>query len=405
MKNDKLFLEKCQLKEGATVHLPPSKSESNRYLIMSALAGKPIRITNKSDSEDTLVLEKALASNRKKVNVKDSGTAMRFLTAYFTITNQHKILTGSQRMCERPIGELVRALKKLGAEITYLGRRGYPPIEVKGFNFSGISDLEIKGSISSQFISAIMMIGPCIPRSLTIRLKGEVVSYPYIRLTAALMQKLGILVNYSRKKITIYEGNYHSKKVKVDGDWSSASYWYSLFRLSDARKFTLKGLSNNPLQGDARIVSIMKGLGVSSRTVKDGVVLTKNAKRQRIVFPLLENPDLAQGLIVLCAQLRVNAKFSGLKTLAIKETNRVAALRTELKKLGVRFVSKGKDQYILAYVRLETEKPICIETYGDHRMAMAFAPLCMTRSLCILKPGVVRKSSPHFWQDLKKVTS
>ena len=405
MKSESLLLKKSQLKEGAKITLPPSKSESNRYLMINALSGSISTLLNLSSSRDTLIFQRALTNSGTTIDVEDAGTAMRFLTAYFAVTGKRKILKGSERMHKRPIGDLVEAFKKLGADIKYLGSKGFPPIEIADFVHSGKNKVQISGGISSQFISALMMIGPKLDGGLTITLAGKVVSKPYILLTSSLMGQFGIKPIVKASSIFIKEGKYRKRKVKVDGDWSAASYWYSLFRLSNAKRILLTGLSHHPRQGDAKLISIMKGFGVRSRPIPGGYELTRIKFRQRKIFDFIENPDLAQTIIVLCALLKVRAKFNGLDTLSIKETDRIKAIQKELSKIGVAFLKNQDNSYSLSFLTISGELPkqIRIRTYEDHRMAMAFAPLMLFTDVLIENPSVINKSYPGFWNQLESV--
>jgi 3-phosphoshikimate 1-carboxyvinyltransferase len=299
----------------------------------------------------------------------------------------------------------VEAFKKLGADIKYLGSKGFPPIEIADFVHSGKNKVQIRGGISSQFISALMMIGPKLDGGLTITLAGKVVSKPYILLTSSLMGQFGIKPIVKASSIFIKEGKYRKRKVKVDGDWSAASYWYSLFRLSNAKRILLTGLSHHPRQGDAKLISIMKGFGVRSRPIPGGYELTRIKFRQRKIFDFIENPDLAQTIIVLCALLKVRAKFNGLDTLSIKETDRIKAIQKELSKIGVAFLKNQDNSYSLSFLTISGELPkqIRIRTYEDHRMAMAFAPLMLFTDVLIENPSVINKSYPGFWNQLESV--
>ncbi len=406
----KVFLKSSNLPINATINLVSSKSESNRALIINALEGFRCELQNISAARDTQTMKSLLNSSDYVADVLDAGTTMRFLASYFAITGQHKLLTGTPRMCERPIGILVDSLTKLGAKITYLANHGFPPILINGFEYSGIKEIEIEGNVSSQFVSSILMIAPRLPSGLIIRLLGEVSSRPYIEMTIAQMKIFGaeIEVNWEQNTIQINNSPYKAHKFTVESDWSGASYWYSVVALAETMELKLIGLKENSMQGDSAIIDIMKKLGVNSTFVKDGVILTKIATEASFVYDFSNCPDLAQTVAVICAVKGIQADFTGIESLKVKETDRVLALQNELKKFGADLIEKEKNHRYQIKTSNNLGKittSIEIDTYDDHRMAMAFAPICMVRPVIINHPEVVAKSYPSFWEDFRKVAA
>jgi 3-phosphoshikimate 1-carboxyvinyltransferase len=383
--------------------LPPSKSESNRALIIEALTGKSDTILNLSTARDTRILYKLLKSKDKTLDVLDAGTTMRFLTAYFAVTNQEKILTGTSRMCQRPIGILVEAIRALGGDIDYIGEPGYPPVHIKKFQYSGKNQLSIRGDVSSQFISALLMIAPLVEKGLVLILKGKIGSRPYIAMTLGLMNHFGVEAVWDRDKILIPNRKYVPAEFRVDPDWSGASYWYSVVALSENATIELADLKMKSLQGDREIVGIMNELGVKSTFNPSGVFLSKKSHVTAFQFDFSDHPDLFQTVAITCAAKGITGKFWGLESLKIKETDRIAALQKELSKIGALLEESKKGEWILTpsdIKKLPTQ--IEIETYEDHRMAMAFAPLATLMDLQIFNPSVVDKSYPSFWSDFKR---
>jgi 3-phosphoshikimate 1-carboxyvinyltransferase len=382
-----------------------SKSESNRLLILKAQFPN-ISIKNLSDSDDTQVLQKALKSRAKTVDIHHAGTAMRFLTAYFAAKEGAEVvLTGSDRMQQRPIGVLVDALRDLGADIQYEKKEGFPPLKIIGKTLQK-SEVNIPANISSQYISALMLIGPVLPNGLKIHLKGKITSRPYIEMTLLLMKKVGVKGSFSSNKIIIPAINKVEKKtITVESDWSSASYFYSLVALSDTMKITLKSFSKESLQGDSALVSIYGALGVETTfdASKNAISLLKNETElsDSLMLDLSGTPDLAQTIAVTCFGLGIGCNLSGLHTLKIKETDRLVALKTELEKLGAEI--KIDKNSLLLEIPEKINPGIAIDTYQDHRMAMAFAPLAVKTKLTINDSEVVSKSYPSFWHDIKKV--
>jgi 3-phosphoshikimate 1-carboxyvinyltransferase len=406
----KVFLKSSNLPINATINLVSSKSESNRALIINALEGFRCELQNISAARDTQTMKSLLNSSDYIADVLDAGTTMRFLASYFAITGQHKLLTGTARMCERPIGILVDSLIKLGANITYGDKEGFPPIIINGFEYSGINQIEIKGNVSSQFISSILMITPKLPNGLTIKLLGEVGSRPYIEMTIAQMKIFGAEVeaNWEQNTIIIKNTLYNAQKFTVESDWSGASYWYSVVALAESMELKLIGLKENSMQGDSAIVDIMNKLGVNSTFVNDGVILSKIETEKSFEWDFSNCPDLAQTVAVVCAVKGIAANFTGIESLKVKETDRVLALQNELKKFGADLIEKEKN-HLYQIKPTETLTSITssieIDTYDDHRMAMAFAPICMVHPIIINHPEVVAKSYPSFWEDFRKVAA
>lgn len=412
-----------------TIQLTSSKSESNRALIIQALSDEPIEILNLSDSEDTKTLHSLLNSNSNILDVYHAGTAMRFLTAYCCLQKGEKTLTGSDRMKQRPIKILVNALRELGAKIEYLENDGFPPLKITGAPLKG-GKLVVDGSISSQYISALLMIAPKLKDGLQFVFKEELTSKPYVDMTIKMMQHFGVDVKWSDETIVVSEGNYsplekgaggidsislnpgqtHSKSpkeiFKIEADWSAASYWYSMVALAKDATIKLYGLKPESLQGDSVVVDIYKNFGVNTEFIENGVCLTKSTNFQLSTFNFELNfsdcPDIAQTVAVTCAALNVKAKLTGLKTLRIKETDRIAALQTELNSLGFN-VEVDKDDLIINPIDKINILNSLVKTYDDHRMAMAFAPLALIAPITIENPEVVKKSYPTFWEDLESI--
>ncbi|NDV68419.1 3-phosphoshikimate 1-carboxyvinyltransferase [Dysgonomonas sp. 25] len=388
----------------ATIQLPTSKSISNRALILSALSQSPYEIKNLSDCDDTNVMVDAFETETNLIDVKAAGTAMRFLTAYLSRVPGDWIITGTERMKERPINVLVDALVSLGARIEYLGKLGYPPLKIKGTALDG-GEIYLSGGVSSQFISALLMIAPTMTKGLTIHLEGEVISIPYIKLTLGMMAQFGVKASWEDKTIHIYPEDYRPLEYVVEADWSAASYWYEIASLADKAEIRLEGLFRDSMQGDSKVAELFLDLGIDTRFVDNGVVLTKTARNTKKFFHNFVNePDLAQTFAVTCCMKNIPFLFTGLQTLRIKETDRIAALKAELKKLG--YVLRDTGDNILEWdgERCEPEANPVIKTYEDHRMAMAFAPAAIKiPNLIIDKPGVVSKSYPRYWEDLKKI--
>lgn len=414
-----------------TFQLPASKSESNRALLIQALSSEKITLQNLSDANDTVLLQRLLQSPEKEINAEDAGTVMRFLTAYYSLTGQQKILTGTERMCQRPIGILVNALRDLGAEIEYLGKDGFPPLEIKGFSpkFSGQAMVKLRGDVSSQFISALLLCAPVFKGGLLLELEGKITSRPYIQMTLALMHEFGITGTFIENRIEILPAKYGGGTFAVEADWSAASYWYGLVSLAREGDIFLPGLKDNSLQGDSRVAALMEMFGVETIFLPEGIRLVKSSEKitQTATIDFTDIPDLAQTFAVLATAKNIALEMTGLESLRIKETDRITALQTELEKFGAilaetkqgtflvknAIVSKQKnrvgefgspgseDHYSTNQNGINSNQKTQIQTYYDHRMAMAFAPLALLQEIEIENPEVVRKSYPEFWNELR----
>jgi 3-phosphoshikimate 1-carboxyvinyltransferase len=395
-----------------TVDLPASKSISNRALIIHALSGGSTLPENLSDCDDTSVIIDALRTMPEEINIKAAGTAMRFMTAYLSVTPGTHILTGTERMKHRPIGILVDALRMLGANIEYIGEEGYPPIRITGSTLKG-GLLEIHGNVSSQYISALLMIGPMLKDGLTLRLLDHIISRPYIDLTLWMMGEFGAEAEWtSADTITVSPKPYKSRDYFIENDWSGASYWYEMLALNGdpESEIRLTGLMDGSKQGDSITRYIFSLLGVKTKlqSKKAGIPQTITLKKNGHCVPKLEYdfvncPDLAQTFVVACAAMNIPFHFTGLSTLKIKETDRIEALKTEMRKLG--YVVKDIDGSELLWdgERCEPSLEQGIDTYEDHRMALAFAPYAMKHNgLVINNPQVVTKSYPHYWDHLRQ---
>ncbi len=388
-------------KIATTISLAASKSESNRALIIQALAKKRIKLNNLSAARDTQTMIRLLKSKQQTLNVLDAGTTMRFLVAYCAANNRDSLLTGTKRMKERPIKILVEALKTLGADIVYLENQGFPPVHIKSF-IQKTNHIKMTGEVSSQYISALLMIAPTLPLGIHLTITGAISSRPYIEMTLQLMQFFGVGHTWSGQNIQIEPQSYSLNEYTIESDWSGASYWYSIAALAKEADITLSGLKENSLQGDAVIAALMERLGVTTFFEEGKVRLQKTTTQDFFDYDFTHCPDLVQTVAVICAAQGVEAKMSGLKSLRLKETDRIAAIQQELNKLGVKVVVTGDDELYIPKVKL-LHKNIRIRTYGDHRMAMAFAPLTLVQEdLIIDDPEVVSKSYPRFWDDLKK---
>jgi 3-phosphoshikimate 1-carboxyvinyltransferase len=387
-----------------TALLPASKSESNRVLIIRALAGGGT-LNNLSEANDTQLMQRLLAHPEATAyDAEDAGTVMRFLTAFLAATGRHATITGTPRMLERPIGVLTDALRQLGADIDYLQREGYPPLRLRGWHPRPGQPLSVRGDVSSQFISALMMIGPLLPDGLHLHLTGHVGSRPYILMTAALMRHFGAEVDVLAREVRVAPQPYQPADYAVEADWSAASYWYSLVALAPAgSQVHLPGLRRHSWQGDQAIARLMEPLGVQTEYVADGVVLRQmpGGRAARVAMNFTDCPDLAQTIAVTAAATGVVVDMTGLESLRIKETDRILALQTELAKFGARMQAEGKDMFRVSAQELRVTGQT-VHTYHDHRMAMAFAPLALRGPLTIEAPAVVRKSYPFFWEELRQ---
>ena len=396
-----LKLPKAPASLEGEIFVTGSKSESNRLLILQALYPE-IAIANLSESDDTVALQKALAASEGTVDIHHAGTAMRFLTAYFASREGKEILlTGSERMKERPVKLLVDALRSLGADIEYVNEEGFPPLRIRGKKLQG-NRVVLKANVSSQYISALMLVAPSLPNGLDITLEGQITSAPYILMTLALLKKAGINGIFEQQKIVIQpKTKIDPVSFTVESDWSSASYFYSLAALSTSADIQLSSYKSRSNQGDAVVARIYEQLGVQTEYSGDRISLRKVAvkKPKSLNLNLADSPDIAQTIVVTCFGLGIACELKGLHTLKIKETDRLEALKAELEKLGARVEITA--DCIRLQAAGEIRENIRIDTYNDHRMAMAFAPLALRVPLQIADAGVVSKSYPKFWEDLE----
>lgn len=393
-----------------TVDLPSSKSVSNRALIIHALSGGGMLPQNLSDCDDTDVMIKALRDMPEVIDIKAAGTAMRFLTAYLAVTPGRHTITGTERMRHRPIRLLVDALRYLGAEVEYAGEEGYPPLRITGRPLDG-GRIEIPGHVSSQYISALLMIGPVLRDGLRLHLTGDIISRPYIDMTLWIMGEFGAEAEWTDiSTITVAPKPYAARGYNIENDWSAASYWYEMVALGGRdSEVTLTGLMDGSKQGDSSVRYIFSLLGVKTTfgTTEEGVPTTVRLSRNghcvpRLEYDFINSPDLAQTFVVCCAALGVPFRFTGLQTLRIKETDRIEALKREMGKLGYVLRDVEGRELVWSGERCEPLPDAAVDTYDDHRMALAFAPLAMKWGrVRINNPHVVTKSYPHFWNDLK----
>jgi len=385
------------------VQLPSSKSISNRLLLLNALSYSPYEIKNLSDSDDTKAMLGVLNSNSTTFDVGAAGTSMRFLTAFLSKIVGEWVITGSSRMKERPIKTLVDALNQLGAKIEYIEKEGYPPLRIFGSNLEG-GDLELPGNVSSQYISALLMIAPTIENGLRLTLIGDIISRPYLEMTLALMKDFGVTSHWKGNVITVPQGKYEPKVVTAESDWSAASYWYEIAAFSPELEVTLKGLKKISLQGDSNVKTMFDKLGVKTKFSQKGTTLSNSCnKPAKFNYNFINEPDLAQTLAVTCCLLNVPFHFTGLQTLKIKETDRITALINELGKMGYVLESNQKDDLSWNGEKQDMtgDETIVINTYKDHRMAMAFAPAArLIDNIVIDDPMVITKSYPRYWEDI-----
>ena len=389
------------------VNLPASKSISNRLLLMKAVAGfSDMEIHNLSNARDTQILERILSNlhSNKTIDVHDAGTVMRFLTAYISCIEGEWILTGSERMQQRPIGALVDVLRNMGADIEYVGNENYPPLKIHGKKLKG-GKIDIDGSVSSQFISALLMISPLFTEPLELHIKNELVSTPYVEMTLKLMEEWGVSYEWKQNIISVSNKPYQkpTEKVFVESDWSAASYFYSMLSLAKEGEITLPYLFKNSLQGDSVCAGLFEDLGVLTEYTDKGVIMKKTKPNENTFsYNFINCPDIAQTLAVCCAAKTIKARLQGVQTLSIKETDRIAAIKTELEKFGAEIlVTKHSIQINPSHISYLISH---ISTYQDHRMAMSFAPLALCcNKIEIENPTVVEKSFPHFWKELEKI--
>jgi 3-phosphoshikimate 1-carboxyvinyltransferase len=396
-----------------SITLDASKSISNRILIINALCSEKFKINNLSTSKDTVTLVKLLkeTGSTALLDAGAAGTTYRFMTAYLALQSGTQTLTGSDRMKQRPIGKLVEALRTLGANIEYIENEGFPPLKIGEWSDTSTKNLSISADTSSQYISALLMIAPRLPHGLELTLEGTIVSRPYIEMTLSLMENFGVKSTWEGNTIAILPQTYAPREFTVEADWSAASYYYAMAAMADELNLKLIGLQKNSLQGDSVVAEMMEGFGVKTRFYKNSLRLTKSkTQKQLFEWDFLRCPDIAQTLAVACGAVSKNGIFTGLETLYIKETDRVAALKNELRKVEVTFVKlpksmskKSQKEYFMVEGAANLEKTPTFATYEDHRMAMAFAPLAMLGEINIEHPEVVEKSYPQFWEDLKRL--
>lgn len=385
-----------------TIQLPSSKSICNRALIINALAKGTYVPQNLSDCDDTRVMTRALQDMPETIDILAAGTAMRFLTAFLSVTEGTHLITGTARMKQRPIQILVDALRTLGANIEYVENEGFPPLRITGSRLTG-SELSLPGNVSSQYISALLMIAPTLEQGLTLHLTGEIISRSYINLTLQLMHEFGAEAGWTTENtLSVSPHPYRSRPYYIESDWSASSYWYEIAALADEAEIVLPGLFRHSFQGDSKVAGLFEPLGVETIYEEQRVVLRKNGNRiPRMDYDFINQPDLAQTFVVTCALLDIPFRFTGLQSLKIKETDRIAALIAEMKKLG--YVIREAEGSILYWEgeRCEADAVPAIDTYEDHRMAMAFAPAILRlKRLDINHPEVVSKSYPHYWENL-----
>ena len=394
------------------IELESSKSISNRVLIIRKLCKEFFEIKRLSSAKDTQTLLSLLSQNENTFDAGHAGTTFRFMTAFLATQNETQIMTGSERMQQRPIGDLVSALNSLGADIQYLKNEGYPPLQINTPKFFGENNkLAISASVSSQFITALLLIAPTLPKGLVLTLEGNIVSRSYIEMTLALMQNFGVSHTWEGDTVSILPQEYQAKNFTVESDWSAASYYFSIAAFSDNLDLQLIGLQEDSLQGDSVIVQMMQQFGVQTTFTETGLILRKNGEKTAMFEQdFLLCPDIAQTLAVACAGTGITGLFSGLETLRVKETDRILALKNELAKVNTRFYAlpkrfsqKTNVEYFMTEEKANWDEIPIFATYEDHRMAMAFAPLAMFAPIKIEHPNVVEKSYPTFWEDLKKL--
>ncbi|MEZ7696251.1 3-phosphoshikimate 1-carboxyvinyltransferase [Prevotella jejuni] len=406
------YIVSCPEHIDTSIMLPASKSISNRALIIQALTKGGMMPENLSDCDDTEVIIRGLSKQSEIIDIKAAGTAMRFMTAYLSATEGEHTITGTKRMKHRPIGILVDALRYLGAEIEYVGEEGYPPLRIRGRQLEG-GTLLIAGDVSSQYISALLMIAPILTKGLELKLTGNIISRPYIDLTLHLMHEFGVAAEWSDfDTIRVKPQPYQQRAYTIESDWSAASYWYEILALTDdtQSKVALQGLKDGSRQGDSTVRYIFSLLGIKTSFKEKGVngmpeaLLTRHSRMlNRMDYDFTNQPDLAQTLIAVCPVLGIPFHFTGLGTLKIKETDRIEAMKREMEKLG--YILHEEEGTALSWTgeRCEPMTQPTIDTYEDHRMAMSFAPLAIKLGeIRINNPEVVSKSYPHYWADLRK---
>jgi 3-phosphoshikimate 1-carboxyvinyltransferase len=398
--NTGITIKRNSIVSGTVKGLPSSKSVSNRALVLNALAGNQSQLNNLSEARDTVLMRNLINSNDKIIDVMDAGTTMRFLTAYFAVSNQNKILTGTARMKERPIFPLVNALRELGAGIEYLEKEGYPPFEIKGLNHQLSTRVKVPGNLSSQFVSALMMIGPALPSGLTIELEGKIGSRPYIEMTEKLMKAFGASVKFEGSVVEIKPGGLKPITYTIEPDWSAASYWFSFCALASESQLLLSGNFQSSTQGDQVMADIGKIVGVGSEVLDGYLKLTKQGFQKKLEWNFTDCPDLAQTVLPLCSIKGIEGRFTGLESLRIKETDRIYALQTELGKIGAALEEPEKGVWRLQPSNRKYETDYAFACYHDHRMAMGLAPLATQFNIQFDDRTVINKSYPRYWEDL-----
>lgn len=411
-----ITLHQSSIQKQSSIKITGSKSESNRLLLLQALYPE-FKIENVSNSDDSMLMEKALRSSSDVIDINHAGTAMRFLTAYFSIQEGREVtLTGSKRMKERPIKILVDALQNLGAEISYIKNEGYPPIKIKGKKLTK-NKVSLKANVSSQYISALLLIASKLENGLELSLEGEITSVPYIKMTLSLLDEIGIGTSFIDNVIIVKPNtkNLKPKILTVESDWSSASYYFSIAAISKVgTEITLSSYKENSLQGDSDLVNIYKHFGVTSTFKAHSITLKKESNvLTRFEYNLVNAPDIAQTIAVTCFALGIACDLTGLHTLKIKETDRLVALKTEIEKLGGKVDITDKSLHLKSNTLFNLDSELssspleglseAVATYHDHRMAMAFAPLALKTTIVIEDAEVVSKSYPAFWDDLKPI--
>lgn len=400
--NTSIRIPKQKSISGTIHNLPASKSISNRVLIMDALCDKKSQLDNLSTANDTELMQRLLASESEVIDTEDAGTTMRFLTAFFAVSGKRKLLTGTERMKQRPIGLLVDALRTIGAAIGYVEKDGFPPLQIDSFTRQTSNTVHIRGDVSSQYISALLMIAPVLPQGLVLNFEGTLTSKPYVEMTLALMKQFGIHVLRTENAIHVPHQQYTPTSLRVEADWSAASYWFAFTALADDATITLPNVTLRSVQGDRVIMSMMESLGVMAEPRGQDLILKKKDHQQTFSADFSDCPDLAQTIAVVCAAKKITATFKGLQSLRIKETDRIKALQTELAKLNCEFRETSYGWELKPGVS-SLPAEVSINTYLDHRMAMAFAPLATQCHIIIENPLVVRKSYPEFWNDMQRV--
>lgn len=409
---ESVIVQKPSPNTRGTIKLEGSKSISNRVQIIRALSGNDFEIDNMSIGDDSKNLAGLLSQTGSTFDTGHAGTCYRFMTGFLSIQDGEQVLTGSERMKERPIGPLVDALRSLGAQIEYIENEGYPPLRIGTLDQSTYQrSVDISGSVSSQYLTSLLLIAPVLPQGLQLHIKGKLVSRPYLDMTLRIMEHFGVKHTWlDDVTIDVPHQSYTTQDFTVESDWSAASYLYEIAAFSEQAEITLQGLFEDSLQGDSAIAEIAESFGVKSTFVDGQLVLTKDATAVKDIFEydFLQAPDLAQSVAVMAAGKGIYSVFTGLETLKIKETDRIAALKNELEKLQVfvsllppKFSPKSNNEYYAVNGTAGSESPVEIETYKDHRMAMAFAPLAIKAPIRILKPMVVTKSYSNYWKDLE----